>query len=151
MSDITSFEAVDSRASLADIHPLLRNDISREGQDSEPEADPAIKEFLQHDLVRDQIAEAGDQADAPSEFVTAVLDTILSAQGPVTYRDICNHAETSNLKAVKAAARELTHRNIVFPQKMNGDEYVAFHHGGLEAVQRARSKQRIRAAAVDEF
>lgn len=151
MSEAPSFEGLDGRVDLADIHPLLSDDVSREELSARRGADPAIKEFLAQDVVHDQIADAGDQVDAPSEFVTAVLDAILSAQGPVTYREICSHAKTSNLEAVKAAALELSHRNIVFPQTMNGEEYVAFHHGGLEAVQRARNKQRIRTAAVDEF
>jgi len=151
MSNVPSFESLDhGGVSLDDIHPVLNDDVSGEDIPSELEDDTAVG-FLAEELVQSQIASSKEMAGAPPKFVTAVLDAILTAEGPVSYTEICNHAGTDNIEAVKTAALQLIHRNIIFPQQMNREEYVAFHHGGLEAVQRANTKEKIRAAAVEDF
>jgi hypothetical protein len=146
------FEAnIRGNSSGGDIHP----DLSRETAPDidNPDAydiDSELKQFLNNPLVIDQLKRVDTVFDIPAMQTNTILDAILRKNGAVPINSLIDTTHFDAWGHLEDAIFVLENRNIVETRTINGEEFVAFHNGGLEAVRRARHRDSVTIHMIED-
>lgn len=143
----TDPEAEDAREELNELKQELREkedkiDRLKQRKDSEEDLDKLddYEEFLENDVVQEQIEEAKKHSHAAKRYVKGVLAAILDEEGWVSYDDIRKRLEVSTTNDISSAASTLEAKKVIKKDKRDDGTHVDFNIDGIQDIRKQRAK-----------
>lgn len=127
-----------------DVHPVLERDTAPDSVATDAyDIDSDVEAMFGEGIVKAQLRRVDTVYEIPPEHTSTILDAILRAEGPVAMEALYQDTAADGRQAVEDAVFVLENRNLIESRVIDGRTHVALHHGGLDAVRRARRRDQL--------
>lgn len=136
--DVARPEAVEHEPVDEDIQERVEQ-LDAENERLRPQVDTEIDEqlqsyedFLQLDIVREEIEAAKEASNVTPRYVKGILAGIIQENGPVSYDTVAERVGVSDTSNISKAASELERRKIVEKESRDDGIYVDLNVDGIQ-------------------
>lgn len=111
----------------------------------------AYEDFLDLDVVAEEIEAAKQAENVTPRYVRGILAAIVAENGAVSYETLAERLSLSSTRHVSTAATELERRKITIKDKRDRDSIVDRNVDGIQEIRQATTDREKIEQLMDRF